>query len=58
MKKILVIDSKFFMNQNMRSTEDTINEIIEFYYRFIFYLEEMIEAGKEKGYNLISIMGP
>lgn len=31
MKKILVIDSKFFMNQNMRSTEDTINEIIEFY---------------------------
>ena len=31
MKKIFVIDSKFFMNQNMRSTEDTINEIIEFY---------------------------
>lgn len=31
MKKILSIDSKFFMNQNMRSTEDTINKIIEFY---------------------------
>lgn len=37
---------------------ENINEIIEFYYRFIFYLEEMIETGKEKGYNLISVMGP
>lgn len=37
---------------------ENINEIIEFYYRFIFYLEEMIEAGKERGYKLISVMGP
>ena len=32
--------------------------IIEFYHEFIFYLENMMEEGKEQGYNLISIMGP
>lgn len=31
MEKILSVDSKFFMDQNMKSTEDTINRIIEFY---------------------------
>ena len=31
--------------------------IIEFYHEFIFYLEDMMEKGKEQGYNLISIMG-
>lgn len=38
--------------------KENIHEIIEFYYRFIFYLEDMMEAGKKNGYNLISFMGP
>lgn len=38
--------------------KENIHEIIEFYYRVIFYLEDMMEAGKKNGYNLISFMGP
>lgn len=32
--------------------------IIDFYRRFIYRMEYMMTVGKEKGYNLISFMGP
>ena len=35
-----------------------INLIIDFYRRFIYRIEYMIKIGEEKGYNLISFMGP
>ena len=43
-----------------RPTEDTtdIELIIDFYRRFIYRMEYMMRVGEEKGYNLISFMGP
>ena len=38
--------------------KDRIEKSIEAYYKFIFYLEDMMEKGVEEGYNLISFMGP
>lgn len=38
--------------------KDRIEKSIEAYYKFIFYLEDMMEKGNEEGYNLISFMGP
>ena len=38
--------------------EKNKNYIIDFYNRFIGYMEKMIKEGKEKGYTLISFMGP
>ena len=38
--------------------KDRIEKMIESYYKFIFYLEDMMEKGNEEGYNLISFMGP
>lgn len=38
--------------------KDRIEKLIEAYYKFIFYLEDMMEKGNEEGYNLISFMGP
>lgn len=32
--------------------------IIEFYNRFICYIEEMMKKGQNNGYDLISVMGP
>lgn len=34
------------------------NMIIDFYRRLIYRFEYMMKVGKEKGYNLISVMGP
>lgn len=53
-------------NPNKNYTENEINDIIErnkdmiidFYERFIKYMQNMIIKGKEKGYSLISFMGP
>ena len=46
-------------NKNRPKTDDTdIDLIIDFYNRFIYRMEYMIKVGKEKGYNLISFMGP
>lgn len=36
----------------------TPEPVIDFYRRFIYRMEYMIKVGKEKGYTLISIMGP
>ena len=38
--------------------ENNKNYIIDFYSRFTKYMENMIKEGKEKGYTLISFMGP
>ena len=35
-----------------------VNLIVDFYQRFIYRMEYMMRVGAEKGYNLISFMGP
>ena len=46
-------------NEN-RPTEDSTEPelIIDFYRRFLYRMEYMLKVGGEKGYNLISFMGP
>ena len=43
-----------------RPTEDNteVGLVIDFYQRFLYRMEYMMKVGKEKGYNLISFMGP
>lgn len=43
-----------------RPTEDNteVDLVIDFYQRFLYRMEYMLKVGKEKGYNLISFMGP
>ncbi len=46
-------------NANRPKEDDTeIELIIDFYHRFIYRMEYMLKVGEEKGYNLISFMGP
>ncbi len=46
-------------NANRPTEDDTeIGLIIDFYRRFTYRMEYMMKVGKEKGYNLISFMGP
>ncbi len=46
-------------NANRPTEDDTEPEvIIDFYRRFIYRMEYMMKVGEEKGYNLISFMGP
>ena len=45
-------------NERIKLTENYKDVIINFYNRFIKYMENMIKEGKEKGYTLISLMGP
>ncbi len=46
-------------NANRPTEDDTqIELIIDFYQRFIYRMEYMLKVGKEKGYDLISFMGP
>ncbi len=46
-------------NANKPTEDDTeVGLIIDFYQRFIYRMEYMMKVGKEKGYNLISFMGP
>ena len=35
-----------------------IDLIIDFYHRFLYRMEYMMRVGREKGYDLISFMGP
>lgn len=37
---------------------DEIALVVDFYQRFLYRMEYMMKIGKEKGYNLISVMGP
>ena len=43
-----------------RPTEDNteVELVIDFYQRFLYRMEYMMKVGEEKGYNLISFMGP
>lgn len=43
-----------------RPTEDSteVDLVIDFYQRFLYRMEYMMKVGTEKGYNLISFMGP
>ncbi len=46
-------------NANRPKEDNTEFElIIDFYHRFVYRMEYMIKVGKEKGYDLISFMGP
>lgn len=46
-------------NANRPTEDDTeIGLIIDFYNRFVYRMEYMMRVGKEKGYDLISFMGP
>lgn len=46
-------------NASRPTEDDTAPElIIDFYRRFIYRMEYMLTVGKEKGYDLISFMGP
>lgn len=46
-------------NENKPHKNDTKNELIlDFYRRFIYRMDYMIKVGEEKGYDLISFMGP
>lgn len=44
------------LRENRYIAEDKL--IIDFYQRFIYRMEYMLKVGEEKGYNLISFMGP
>ncbi len=46
-------------NANRPREDDTEADlIIDFYRRFIYRMEYMMKVGKEKGYDLISFVGP
>lgn len=46
-------------NANRPTEDDTeIGLIVDFYQRFLYRMEYMMRVGKEKGYDLISFMGP
>lgn len=46
-------------NDNSPTEDDTeVELVIDFYQRFIYRMEYMMKVGAEKGYNLISFMGP
>ncbi len=40
------------------STNTEVNLVLDFYRRFLYRMEYMMKVGKEKGYDLISVMGP
>ena len=44
--------------ERIKLTENYKDVIIDFYNRFIKYMENMIKDGREAGYKLISFMGP
>ena len=46
-------------NDNRPTKDDTeVELIIDFFQRFLYRMEYMMRVGKEKGYDLISFMGP
>lgn len=46
-------------NANRPTEDDTeVASVVDFYQRFLYRMEYMMKVGKEKGYNLISFMGP
>ena len=46
-------------NANRPTEDDTeVGLVVDFYQRFLYRMEYMMKVGNEKGYNLISFMGP
>lgn len=46
-------------NANRPTEDDTeVGLVVDFYKRFLYRMEYMMRVGEEKGYNLISFMGP
>ena len=46
-------------NANRPTADDTeVELVVDFYQRFLYRMEYMLKVGKEKGYDLISFMGP
>ena len=46
-------------DDNRPTVDDTETDlVIDYYRRFIYRMEYMMKVGKEKGFDLISIMGP
>ena len=46
-------------NANRPTEDDTeVELVVDFYQRFLYRMEYMMKVGKEKGYDLISFMGP
>lgn len=46
-------------NADSPTEDDTaVALVVDFYQRFLYRMEYMLKVGKEKGYNLISFMGP
>lgn len=44
--------------KKLKETNTEIELIIDFYHRFIYRMEYMMCVGKEKGFDLVSFMGP
>lgn len=46
-------------NADSPTEDDTaVALVVDFYQRFLYRMEYILKVGKEKGYNLISFMGP
>lgn len=56
-KRIKTSGSVFRFNRPKEDNTE-FELIIDFYHRFVYRMEYMIKVGKEKGYDLISFMGP
>ena len=53
------IETDYIRKLRENRTFDTKHElIVDFYRRFIYRMEYMIQIGKENGFDLISFMGP
>ena len=57
--KNLTSDEVAAYNANRPTEDDTeVELVVDFYQRFLYRMEYMMKVGKEKGYDLISFMGP
>ncbi len=57
--KTLTSDEVKAYNANRPTEDDTeVELVVDFYQRFLYRMEYMMKVGKEKGYDLISFMGP
>ena len=57
--KNLTEDEVAAYNANRPTEDDTeVELVVDFYQRFLYRMEYMMKVGKEKGYDLISFMGP
>ena len=57
--KNLTSDEVEAYNANRPTEDDTeVGLVVDFYQRFLYRMEYMMKVGCEKGYDLISFMGP